>query len=188
MVLGSLGSGAIFALFGWWLAKRVGYATGLSFAGLLWWMTVIALVTMTPLQGVNLEIPSYAAQQSCSFDYGGPAPEGFWIFAGGQRLLNTVLFIPAGFLLMMSVVKWRASWLLAPLGLVLLAGCSVAIEFAQLEVARLDRACDVTDMVDNTIGAGIGVVLGALAALAVRVWRRWVSRRRSRPARQSRQG
>ena len=47
---------------------------------------------------------------------------------------------------------------MAPLGLLLLGGYSLAIELTQLELARIDRACDVTDMVDNVTGAAIGVV------------------------------
>lgn len=182
MVLGATASGAVSLLLGWLLSRWLGYVTGLSIVGLAWWLLVIGLVTLTPLDAIDLAIPHDAAQTSCSFDYGGPAPDGFWIFSGGQRLLNTVLFVPAGFLLMLSVVKWRLSWLLAPLGLALLAGYSVAIELGQLEMARLGRACDVTDIVDNTLGAAIGVVLGAFAAVCVRARRRHVLRRRLRTA------
>jgi hypothetical protein len=42
----------------------------------------------------------------------------------------------------------------------------------QLEVARIDRACDVTDLVDNVVGAVIGFGAGLVLALVVRPWRR----------------
>jgi glycopeptide antibiotics resistance protein len=58
-----------------------------------------------------------------------------------------------------------------PLGLVGLAAYSVAIELIQLELARIDRACDVTDVVDNVSGAGIGVVVGLVLVLVFRPWR-----------------
>jgi hypothetical protein len=41
----------------------------------------------------------------------------------------------------------------------------------QLQLARLDRACDVTDMVDNVLGAGIGFAIGLLLLPVVRPWR-----------------
>ena len=53
-----------------------------------------------------------------------------------------------------------------------LAALSTLIELTQLWLARLDRACDVTDIIDNTTGAAIGVVLGVLLLPLVRPWRR----------------
>ena len=49
-----------------------------------------------------------------------------------------------------------SAWLLAPAGLVALGIYSVGIELLQLELARIDRACDVTDVVDNVTGAAVG--------------------------------
>jgi glycopeptide antibiotics resistance protein len=60
---------------------------------------------------------------------------------------------------------------LAPLGLAALAAYSLGIELTQLQLARLDRACDVTDMVDNVVGAGIGFVIGLVLLPVVRPWR-----------------
>src|SRR3546814_10672180 len=108
---------------------------------------------------------------TCSWDVGGPAPDGFWIFQSGQRTLNTVLFVPAGALLVLSVARWRAGWMLTPIGLALLAAYSAGIERAQLERARIDRACDVPDFVDNVPGAAIGVVIGPLLIVVFRQWR-----------------
>ena len=61
--------------------------------------------------------------------------------------------------------------MLVPLGLVLLAAYSVGIEWTQLELARIDRACDVTDVIDNVTGAVIGVGVGLVLALVLRPWR-----------------
>jgi hypothetical protein len=38
-------------------------------------------------------------------------------------------------------------------------------------VARLDRACDVTDFIDNTTGAAIGVAVGLLLVALHRLLR-----------------
>jgi glycopeptide antibiotics resistance protein len=116
-------------------------------------------------------VPAESRSDTCSLDYGGPAPEGFWIFSGGQRLLNTALFVPAGALLVLVAARWRIGWLMAPVGLVGLAAYSLAIELVQLEVARIDRACDITDFVDNVTGAVVGFMAGLLLAAALRPWR-----------------
>ncbi len=55
--------------------------------------------------------------------------------------------------LVLVLARWRAGWVLVPLGLGLLAAYSLAIEYTQLQVARIDRACDVTDIIDNVTGA-----------------------------------
>ena len=109
---------------------------------------------------------------TCSLDYGGPAPDGFWIFSGAQRLLNTALFVPAGALLVLASARWRIGWVLAPLGPGAPGGYSVAIELVQLEVARIDRACDITDVVDNVTGAAVGFVVGLVLTPVLRPWRR----------------
>ncbi len=171
MLLGALVAGVVCALLGLGLS-RAGAPRPWVVAGLLWSLVVIALVTLLPTNGSPGWIPVEEAQDACSWDYGGPAPEGFWIFGGGQRLLNTVLFVPAGLLLAVATLR-RATWWLAVPGLVVLAAYSVAIELTQLELTRLDRACDVTDVVDNVTGAVIGFALGVTvaAALGVRSWR-----------------
>ncbi len=171
MVAGALASGVLLGLCGWLVSRWWGWVTGFALTALIWWVGVIGLVTLVPLGAIDLAIPAEAAQQSCSLDYGGPAPDGFWIFSGGQRLLNTVLFVPAGALLVLAVARWRAGLVLAPVGLVLLAFYSVGIEFAQLELSRIGRACDVTDIVDNTLGALIGFVIGLVLLPLLRPWR-----------------
>lgn len=144
---------------------------------LLWSLVVIALVTLIPAQGPPGIVPAEGRLPGCSWDIGGPAPEGFWIFASGQRVLNALLFVPSGVLLVLTVTRWRTGWLLVPIGLAGLMAYSIAIETVQLTLARIDRACDVTDVIDNVIGATVGVLLGILLALVLRPWRRRGRRR-----------
>jgi len=172
MVVGAVASALVCALLAVALRGRLDWFGAITWSGLLWWLTVIGLVTLVPLSGVNLAIPPETRLDTCSLDYGGPAPDGFWIFSGTQRLLNTALFVPAGALLVLAAARWRIGWVVAPLGLLLLGGYSLGIELAQLEVARIDRACDVTDAVDNVTGAGIGFVVGLLLTSVLRPWRR----------------
>jgi glycopeptide antibiotics resistance protein len=132
---------------------------------------VIAVVTLLPTEADLGIVPAEGRATSCSTDIGGPAPEGFWVFAGGQRLLNTVLFIPSGALLVLGASRWRIGWLLVPLGLAALALYSALIELIQLELARIDRACDLTDVIDNVSGALVGVGIGLVLMLLLRPWR-----------------
>lgn len=142
-----------------------------AIAGFLAAVACIGVLTLTPAYQVPDVIAAEARPDTCSFDYGGPSPDGFWIVGGGQRLLNLVVFVPAGALLVVACARWRAAYVLVPLGLLGLVAYSVAIEWLQLEVDRLDRACDVTDMVDNSLGALVGVAVGLLLAAVLRPWR-----------------
>jgi hypothetical protein len=172
MVLGALLSGGFFGVVAIVLSRWLGWVTASAMAGFMWSVVVIALVTLIPLTAIDLQLPAEARDGRCSTDYGGPAPEGFWIFSGTQRTLNTALFVPAGALLVLAAARWRVlAWVVVPLGLAGLAAYSVAIELAQLELASIGRACDVTDVVDNVTGAVIGVALGVFLALALRPWR-----------------
>ncbi len=172
MVAGAVVSGIVFALLASVLRRRLGWVSATAWCGFAWWVVVIGLVTLVPLAGIDYAVPAETRSETCSMDYGGPAPDGFWVLAGGQRLLNTALFVPAGALLVLAVTRWRTGWLTAPLGLIGLAAYSLAIELVQLEVARIDRACDVTDLVDNVTGAGIGFGVGLVLTLVLRPWRR----------------
>ena len=153
------------------VGHRLGAVAGVAWFGLLWSVTVIAIVTLVPAQDGLGYIPADQHQTSCSWDINGPAPGGFWIFGGGQELLNTLLFVPAGVFLVLALGRWRAGRVLVPLGLLALAAYSLGIEETQLHVARIDRACDVTDIIDNVSGAVIGVLLGVLLLPLVRPWR-----------------
>jgi len=142
-------------------------AAGLLLASLV----VIGAVTLLPMY-VRGWIPYEEAQTACSWDIGGPAPDGFWIFGGGQRLLNTLVFVPAGACAVVALGRWRW-WALvtAPLAVAALAAYSSAIEATQLQLSRLDRACDVTDIIDNASGAVLGALLGLLLVPLLRPWR-----------------
>ena len=162
MLVGAVIAGALLAGAATVTTPRLGWRAAWATAGLLWTLAVIGLVTLIPAYGAPGIVPAEGRLETCSWDLGGPAPDGFWIFASGQRLLNTVLFIPSGVLLVIVATRWRHAWLTVPLGLVALAAYSAAIEWTQLVLARIDRACDVTDVVDNTTGAVIGVGVGLL--------------------------
>lgn len=153
------------------LQRRLGWLSALSIAGFVWSLAVIGSITLIPANGAPGIVSAEGRMTTCSWDIGGPAPDGFWIFSGGQRLLNMVVFVPAGVLLVLACARWRVAWVLVPLGLVGLAAYSIGIEATQLALARIDRACDVTDVIDNVTGAVLGVAIGIVLALVVRPWR-----------------
>jgi VanZ like protein len=171
MLLFAAVAGVFAAVIGLAVGRRAGVVAGVAWFGLLWSIAVIAIVTLVPAQNGLGYIPADEHATSCSWDIGGPAPGGFWILGGGQQLLNTLLFVPAGFFLVLASARWRAGWVLVPLGLAALAAYSLAIEETQLHVARIDRACDVTDIIDNVSGAAIGVLAGLVLLPALRPWR-----------------
>ena len=143
------------------VARRwLGQPFAVLVALLVWSLVVIAVITLIPANGAPGVVSAEGRLTTCSWDYGGPAPDGFWILPGGQRLLNAVVFAPAGLLAVLASARWRAGFVAAPLVVAVLAAYSVLIELTQLAAARIDRACDVTDVVDNVIGAAIGVVIG----------------------------
>jgi hypothetical protein len=143
MVLGALAAGVAAVLLALATRRLLGTASAVSVAGLLWSLVAIGLVTL-------------AAFEVLGFD---------------QRTLNVLLFVPAGMFLVLAVGRWWSGVVLAPLGLAALAAYSLGIELVQLQLARLDRACDVTDMVDNVLGAGIGFAIGLVLLPVVRPWR-----------------
>ncbi|MCR1784550.1 VanZ family protein [Nocardioides carbamazepini] len=177
MLLGIGGAALACGLLALVLVRPIGWVSAIAIAGFLWSVAVIALVTLVPTSPDTGIVPAETRMTSCSWDIGGPAPDGFWIFESGQRTLNTALFVPSGILLVLSVARWRAGWVLAPVGLVGLVGYSALIEATQLELARIDRACDVTDIVDNATGAVFGAAVGVVLVLVLRPWRH---RRRQR--------
>jgi hypothetical protein len=171
MLLGAATSGLGCVLLALFLRPRLGPVSSAAFAALLWSVVVIGLVTLIPANGAPGVVSAEGRSTTCSWDIGGPAPAGFWIFQSGQRLLNTLLFVPSGAMLVLAAARWRAARWLVPAGLVGLAAFSAVIEKTQLELARIDRACDVTDVIDNVTGAVAGVAFGVLLALALRPWR-----------------
>jgi hypothetical protein len=171
MLLGALAAAGLAALLAMALRPRLGTATAVSVAGLLWSLVAIVLVTLVPTRADVGIVPADGRSESCSWDYGGPSGAAFEVLGLDQRTLNVLLFVPAGMFLVLAVGRWWSGLVLAPLGLLGLAAYSLAIELTQLQLARLDRACDVTDLVDNVLGAGIGFVIGLLLLPVVRPWR-----------------
>ena len=171
MLLFAAGAGLLALVVGLAVGRRMGGLAGFAWFGLVWSIAVIGIVTLIPAQNGLGYVSAEDHATSCSWDIGGPAPGGFWIFGGGQQLLNTMLFVPAGLFLVLAFARWRAGCLLVPIGLALLAAYSLGIEETQLHVARIDRACDVTDILDNVTGATLGVALGLALLPLARPWR-----------------
>ena len=163
--------GLVCALLALALRPRLGWLTAGSIAGFVWSLVVIGAITLIPANCAPGVVYADRRMSTCSWDIGGPAPDGFWIFAGTQRMLNTVVFVPAGALLVLAAARWRSAWKVVPIGLVGLVALSAGIEATQLVLARIDRACDVTDVVDNATGAVIGAGIGLVLALVLRPWR-----------------
>ena len=153
------------------LRRRFGWPWSVLCGLLLWSIVVIGVLTLIPANGAPGIVSAEGRLTTCSWDIGGPAPDGFWIFPGGQRVLNAVVFVPTGALLVLVAARWKWAWATVPLGLAALAAYSTLIELIQLEAARIDRACDVTDIIDNVIGAGIGALIGVVLLPLVRPWR-----------------
>lgn len=173
MLLGIAVTGALCAGLAAVLRHRTGASWAWTLALLLWSLAAIGFVTLIPADGDPGVV--YADQRyynSCSFDYGGPAPDGFWILSGGQRLLNALVFVPSGALMVVVLGRWRSARWTVPIGLVGLGLVSVGIEATQQVLSRLDRSCDVTDVVDNLTGAAVGVLVGVALLPLVRPWRR----------------
>jgi glycopeptide antibiotics resistance protein len=171
MALGVLLAAGLAGLLALAVRPRLGTATAVAVAGLLWSLVAIALVTLVPTRPDVGVVPAETRSESCSWDYGGPSGTTFEVLGLDQRTLNVLLFVPAGVFLVLAAGRWWSGLVLAPLGLGLLAAYCLAIELTQLQLARLDRACDVTDVVDNVLGAGIGSVVGLLLLPVVRPWR-----------------
>lgn len=154
------------------LARRSGWMHAIAVSGFVWSLVVIALVTLIPPYGAPGVVPAESRLPFCSREIGGPAPDGFAMFGNDQRLLNTLLFVPSGVLLVIAAMRRPGlAILVVPLGLGFLAVYSGAIELVQFELARIDRACDLTDFVDNVTGALVGALIGLALALVLRPWR-----------------
>jgi hypothetical protein len=164
-------AGLVFAAVAAALARRFGWPWSVLAGLLLWSVVVIGVLTLIPANGAPGIVSAEGRLTTCSWDIGGPAPDGFWIFPGGQRLLNAAVFVPSGALLVLVAARWKWAWVTVPVGLAALAAYSTLIELTQLEAARIDRACDVTDIIDNVIGAGIGALIGIVLVPLVRPWR-----------------
>ena len=110
MLLGAVASGLVCAALAWALRSRLGAVSAVAIAGLLWSLVVVGLLTLLPANGAPGWVFAEDRLDSCSWDIGGPAPDGFWIFSGGQRLLNAAIFAPSGALLVVAAARWRSAW------------------------------------------------------------------------------
>lgn len=153
------------------LRLRFGWPWSILCGLLIWSVVVIGVITLIPANGAPGVVSAEGRLTECSWEIGGPAPDGFWILPGGQRMLNALVFAPSGVLLVLVAARWRSAWVTVPVGLALLAGYSTLIELTQLALARIDRACDVTDIIDNVTGAALGVLVGVALLPLVRPWR-----------------
>ena len=82
----------------------------------LWSLVVLGLITLLPANGAPGIVSAEGRLDHCSWDIGGPAPDGFWILAGGQRLLNTLVFVPAGCCWSWSPLAGKWAWATVPSG------------------------------------------------------------------------
>lgn len=171
MALGVLAAAVVAVLLALALRGRLGTLSAVAVSGLLWSLAAIALVTLVPTRADIGIVPAESRSESCSWDYGGPNGAAFEGLGFDQRTLNVLLFVPAGMFLVLAVGRWWSGVVLAPLGLAALAAYSLGIELTQLQLARIDRACDVTDMVDNVLGAAVGFVIGVVLLPILRPWR-----------------
>lgn len=78
-----------------------------------------------------------------------------------ETSLNVLLFVPLGFALAILPASRHRS-----VALVASFGVTFAVEGLQLLVFPLGRGCQSADLVDNTIGLAIGLLAGAVIALA----------------------
>jgi VanZ like family len=82
---------------------------------------------------------------------------------GGEALGNVLLFLPLGIALGLLPPSRTWTWLVA-----LAIALPFVVEGLQMALPALDRACQAADVVDNLLGLGIGLALGAPAEWGVR--------------------
>ena len=121
-----------------------------------WWLLVslglIGITTLTP-QREALEL-SMVGTGTCDFSRVWLASFGFYA-GGNDSAENIALFIPLGIAISLLPARIRPA---ALVGGILLP---IAIEVFQRQVTVLNRSCQSADVVDNLVGLGIGLALGA---------------------------
>src|SRR5262245_16549414 len=128
MLLLIAGAAVVSTLLAAVLARRFGWPWSLLFGLLVFSVASIGVLTLIPANGAPGIVPAEGRLDHCSWDIGGPAPDGFWILPGGQRLLNVAVFVPAGVFLVLVAARWRWAWVTVPVGLAALARYLTVIE------------------------------------------------------------
>lgn len=135
-----------------------------------------AMIVLAIVVGLTLAPPSIAAPVRRVFVQAMVAlaePLVLWIPGGlTERVLNTLLFVPLG-----ATVALLLSRRLWPVAIFAGFALSATVEFVQDSIPG--RVPDLSDVLWNTVGAGIGVLLVTLPRLAAAAVRR--SRRRPAP-------
>lgn len=136
-----------------------------------------AIIVLAIVVGLTLAPPSIAAPARRVFVQAMVAlaePLVLWIPGGlTERVLNTLLFVPLG-----ATVALLLSRRLWPVAIFAGFALSATVEFVQDSIPG--RVPDLSDVLWNTVGAGIGVLLVTLPRLVAAGVRR--SRRRRAPA------
>lgn len=119
--------------------------------GLVAALGAILVITITPSAWGN----PWSAGGSCDLGIRSPLETAQLLSEFNQRTANVLLFIPLGFC---SVFARRP---LAAAGLVMCGfALPVGIELVQYSITSLGRSCDSADLLDNTMGMAVGVLLG----------------------------
>ncbi|WP_346036987.1 VanZ family protein [Brevibacterium picturae] len=134
--------------------RRMGNA---PLALLIFYTLFIAFVTLTPQQLDTS--PEGPIGRLLEFFATHRATE--WLtYERVERLANVAMFVPFGFLLALHLGR-RRWWLGGVIG----AAFSGAIEVFQGTVLSQTRFATVSDLITNTVGAGIGAVLALILML-----------------------
>ena len=114
--------------------------------------------TIPPVEGGFRGQPAAAGR--CDFGRMGLAPLSEYLHLGGDTSLNVILFVPLGLAIGLLGRSPVTAWLL-----VAALASPVVIETIQSLAPMLGRGCQSRDVVDNLLGLGIGLVLGALLSV-----------------------
>ena len=152
----------LFAVVGWWLLRRG--QSGRRVLGVLALISVAVALVLALTPDTAASAPQFCAVQAQIFT------------AGSLDLPNVMLLLPAAL--------FTALWSRRLLPVFAAAtGLSALIEVTQ-GALPLGRSCDTDDLIANTIGAGIGVLLAVVVSLLQRRRPRTDEERRDRPAHQ----
>ncbi len=128
----------------WWLRSRLPALRALTGGGLLWALTLIGTVALSPSS-------SLAVQDGCRLTLDTPI---LAAFTDDARLLNLLLFVPVGLLALVALPR-RLGWV----AVVMAFTIPVLIELAQT-TSVVSRSCDAVDLVDNWSGGAVGLLIG----------------------------